>query len=71
MVVDKQRNSSEELLREMERISQGGVSSENDVECQKSMNGQNLPQSTLLGSEREQGIQRNLKDEFVASISKE
>ncbi|KAL7437780.1 hypothetical protein ACHAXH_008822 [Discostella pseudostelligera] len=71
MVVDKQRNSSEELLREMERISQGGVSSENDVECQKSMNGQNSPQSTLLGSEREQGIQRNLKDEFVASISKE
>ncbi|KAL3768019.1 hypothetical protein ACHAWU_005477 [Discostella pseudostelligera] len=71
MVVDKQRNSSEELLREMERISQGDVSSENDVECQESMNGQNLPQSTLLDSEREQGIQRNLKDEFVASIPKE
>ena len=65
MVVDKQRNAADELLREMERISQGGVSSRSGTERQERADRQNFQQ-------QDEGFQRNLKDEFlVASFSKE
>ncbi len=62
MVVDKQRNVSEDLLLEMERISSGN----NDIESQESINEQ---QSPTRGTQK-LGIQRNLKDDFFASCSK-
>ena len=62
MVVDKQRNASEDLLLEMERISSG-----NDIKSQESINEQ---QSPTRGTQ-ELRLQRNLTDDFLPLFRKD